>query len=126
MMKNDRETIDAIIESHPASVTSLMEVLLDINEKLGWISDEAVQAVCSRLGVNESGVLSILRNHPALRADPDQDVAERNPTQKFFPWEGPPAILWQHKWHEEEPEPEDEEEAGEEASKETIGARTDP
>jgi hypothetical protein len=122
-VKTDLETIEAIIESHPASVTSLMEVLLDIQEKMGWISETAVQAVCSKLGVNESGVMSILRNHPALRTDLDQDAVERNPSQKFSPWEGPPSILWRHAWHEEEPEPEDEESASEE---EAIGARLDP
>jgi NADH-quinone oxidoreductase subunit E len=52
----DRSTAEEIIERHGSRESALIEILLDIQNELHWLSPEALELVSEKLGVSMSRI----------------------------------------------------------------------
>jgi coenzyme F420-reducing hydrogenase delta subunit len=70
MKASDEEKIDRIIEKHLGETRSLIQVLLEIQREIDWISEGALQKVSKKLGVPMSRVKHIVTFHETFRMAP--------------------------------------------------------
>jgi NADH:ubiquinone oxidoreductase subunit E len=90
-MSTEREQIESIIASYADGRSSLTEILLDIKERTGSVTEEAVRIVSEKLLLSVIDVQGVVAFYPELNGGSNRRSTAGKSRNAFDPWSRHPC-----------------------------------
>ncbi|MFH1438264.1 MAG: NAD(P)H-dependent oxidoreductase subunit E [Pseudomonadota bacterium] len=93
-MRNAEYNVESIVACCSKTKVSLVEILLEIKEKTGSISENDIRTVSDILGLDVVNVQGVASFFNGFDHDPEKERSRKKAAKEFDPWGDPPCKLW--------------------------------